>query len=241
MNDSSPPEPPSQPPPGVEPPPPPPGEGGQTFVAPQPRGAYPTRLTVDYPDRELDKPTTFFRIIWAIPIVAVLAAIGGYFGESHFGAHWHSGAAGGLLFIPVAMMIVFREKYPRWWFDFNVELARFATRVGVYALALTDEYPATDAEQYVHLEIDYPDVQQDLNRFMPIIKWLAAIPHYIVLFFLFIGALVAAIYGWFVVLFTGRYPHDVFDFIVGVMRWHLRVISYAVLLTTDEYPPFSFD
>jgi hypothetical protein len=196
-------------------------------------------FSVDYPDRELDKWSTALRIVWAIPIMIIVASIAGDWNYAFAGRYVP--AFSGMLVIPAALMIIFREKYPRWWFDFNRELFRFLNRVGVYILLMDDRYPSTDEEQSVHLELEYPDVQRDLNRWMPLVKWLLAIPHYIILFFLGIGALFATIYVWFVILFTGRYPRDVFDFIVGIMRWENRVYCYAILLTTDQYPPFSFD
>ncbi len=134
-------------------------------------------------------------------------------------------------------MIVFRQKYPRWWFDWNLQLLRFNARVAAYLVLLDDRYPSTDEEQSVHLELPYPDAHR-LNRWLPLIKWLLAIPHYIVLFFLVIAALVAVIVAWFAILFTGRYPRDLFNFVVGVMRWSNRVAGYAFALVTDEYPPF---
>jgi hypothetical protein len=150
--------------------------------------------------------------------------------------------SGGLiasLFIATALMIIFRQRYPRWWFDFARELTRFATRVGAYLFLLTEQYPSTVDGQSVHLEIDYPDVEKELDRYQPLFKWLLAIPHYIVLFFLGIGALFAVIVAWFIILGTGRYPRELFEFVVGVMRWGLRVDAYAFLLVTDRYPPFS--
>jgi hypothetical protein len=143
------------------------------------------------------------------------------------------------LFLATLLMILFRQRYPRWWFDFALELARFSTRIGAYFALLTDQYPSTVEEQNVHLQLDYPDVQRDLSRGMPIVKWLLAIPHYIVLFFLYIAAFFAVVIAWFAILFTGRYPRGLFDFVVGVTRWSLRVQSYAFLLITDRYPPFS--
>src|SRR5205823_72868 len=104
---------------------------------------------------------------------------------------------------------------------------------------MDDHYPSTDEEQSVHVNFPYPDAEHDLSRGLPIVKWLLAIPHYIVLFFLTIGAFFAAIFAWFVILFTGRYPRGVFDYIEGVIRWHNRVAAYAFLLITDRYPPFS--
>jgi hypothetical protein len=136
-------------------------------------------------------------------------------------------------------MIVFRQKYPRWWFDFAREFARFGMRVGAYLALLTDRYPSTVEEQSVHLDIDYPDVERDLNRWLPMVKWFLAIPHYIVLAVLAVGAVFAIFIAWFAVLFTGRYPRGLFDYVVGVGRWGLRVQAYATLLVTDRYPPFS--
>jgi hypothetical protein len=199
---------------------------------------YAVRLDVDVPDRGLNRLTTAFRIFVAIPILIVIAAVSG----GSTGADRNQGSvamAGGLLFLAPLLMILFRQKYPRWWFDWNVALMRFTNRVGAYLLLLRDDYPSTDEEQYVHLEIDYPDVPTQLNRWLPLVKWLLAIPHFIVLFFLSIATIVVVIIAWFAILFTGRYPQGMFDFVVGVMRWHNRVVGYAVVLVTDQYPPFS--
>ncbi|MDH4268850.1 MAG: DUF4389 domain-containing protein [Dehalococcoidia bacterium] len=204
--------------------------------------AYPATLAIDYPDRSLNRLTTFFRMFTLIPIAIILALVGrGAFDWS--GMNGWSGfyAAAGTLFLPVLLMILFRQKYPKWWFDWNVALLKFSTRVGAYVGLLTDVYPSTDEEQSVHIEIPYPDVRKDLNRWLPLVKWFLAIPHYIVLFFLGIAAFVSVVIAWFAILFTGRYPRGFFDFVVGVARWSLRVAAYAVLLTTDRYPLFSLD
>jgi hypothetical protein len=198
---------------------------------------YAVRFTVDYPDRTLNRLTTAFRIVVAIPILVVLAAISG--GSGGVGREEGGLAmAGGLLTLAPLLLIVFRQKYPRWWFDWNVELLRFVNRVVAYLFLLRDEYPSTDDEQSVHLEVDYPDVPNQLNRWLPLVKWLLAIPHYVVLVFLTLAAIVVGIVAWFAVLFTGRYPRGMFDFVVGVMRWHNRVAGYAFTLVTDRYPPF---
>jgi hypothetical protein len=203
--------------------------------------AYPVRFTVDYPDRPLDRLTTGFRIFVAIPILIVLGSVSG-------GGSWQwsydnttrtaAAGAGGLLFFGPLLLILFRQKYPRWWFDWNLELLRFGNRVGAYLALMDDRYPATDQHQSVHLDYPYPDAGRDLNRWLPLVKWLLAIPHYIVLFFLYIAALVVVIIAWFAILFTGRYPRGMFDFVEGVIRWHNRVIAYALVLVTDRYPPF---
>ena len=206
----------------------------------QQQEAYPVRFTVDYPDRPLDRLTTGFRIFVAIPILIVLWTVSG--GESW---QWSNQTtetatvgAGGLLFFGPLLLILFRQKYPRWWFDWNLELQRFGNRVGAYLALMDDRYPATDQHQSVHLDYPYPDAQRDLNRWLPLVKWLLAIPHYIVLFFLWIAALVVVIVAWFAIVFTGRYPRGMFDFVEGVIRWHNRVIAYALVLVTDRYPPF---
>ena len=211
---------------------------------------YPARLEIDYPEK-LDRMTTFFRIIWIIPIAIILGLVSGagetvtntvILNEAGEIISTTRNTVGGLaagLSSATALMIIFQQRYPRWWFDFSRELARFEARVGAYAFLLTDQYPSTVEEQSVHLEIDYPNVETDLNQWMPLVKWLLAIPHYFVLFFLGIAAFFAVILAWFAILLTGQYPRNLFDFIVGVGRWGLRVEAYAVLLVTDEYPPFS--
>ena len=196
---------------------------------------YPVEFSVEYPDRDLDKLTTAFRIFTAIPIVIVLLAIAGGPG-SH---SWtFAVGAGGILFLPALLMIVFRQKYPRWWFDWNLELLRFSNRVGVYLALMDDHYPSTDERQSVALDFPYPDAKEGLNRWLPLVKWLLAIPHYILLVFLWLAAIVAVIIAWFAILFTGRYPRGLFDFVVGVLRWANRVTAYAFVLITDQYPPF---
>jgi hypothetical protein len=201
---------------------------------------YPASLSVDYPDRELNRLTSFFRLIVIIPIGILLCLVSGaaFSGEED---HALVGmfSAGGVLFLATMLMLVFRRKYPRWWFDWNMALTRFGARVGAYLALLRDEYPSTDEDQAVHIEIPYPDARKDLNQWLPLVKWFLAIPHYIVLFFLGIAAIFVVIITWFAILFTGRYPKGLFDFVVGVMRWSLRVMAYAALLTTDEYPPFT--
>jgi hypothetical protein len=219
---------------------------------PQPPGSamsdqpYPLTFTVDYPDRPLDRLSSILRFLWIIPIGILACALGtATLSAGNYGPH-NAGHAGfymslggvGMIFLPVLLMLVFRQKYPRWWFDWNLNLSRFTARLGAYALLLRDEYPSTDEEQAVHLDFEYPDARA-LDRVLPIFKWLFAIPHYVVLAFLWIGAWVCAVIAWFAILFTGRYPRSLFDYVVGVMRWSLRVQAYAFLLISDRYPPFS--
>jgi hypothetical protein len=200
--------------------------------------AYPLRFRVDYPDRPLNRLTTFFRPFVALPIVIVLVSVSGVVVASGRGDEASVVTAGGLLVLGPLLMILFRRKYPRWWFDWNRELLRFQNRVTAYLLLMEDRYPSTDEEQYVHLDVDYPDAGRDLNRWLPLVKWLLAIPHYIVLLFLWIGAFFAVIAAWFAILFTGRYPRGLFDYVEGVMRWENRVVAYVAILATDRYPPF---
>jgi hypothetical protein len=202
---------------------------------------YPVQFSVEYPDRNLDRATTAFRILVAIPILIVLAAIeggGGWGGANGGNGAWIAAGGGGTLFFPVLLMIVFRQKYPRWWYDWNLELLRLENRVFVYLGLMDDRYPSTDERQSVSLEFPYPDAKQGLNRWLPLVKWFLAIPHYIVLIFLGLAAIVCVIIAWFAILFTGRYPKGLFDFVVGVIRWANRVTAYAFVLVTDRYPPF---
>jgi hypothetical protein len=207
--------------------------------------AYAARLNIDYPER-LDRLTTLLRLIWIIPIgiiYSLLTATGNETVVQQTGerVRTSSGGISGGLFLATLLLILFRMRYPRWWFEFARELTRFGARIGAYAALLTDQYPSTVEEQSVHLEIDYPDVERDLNRWLPLIKWLLAIPHYIVLVVLAIGVFFAVVIAWFAILITGRYPRALFDFVVGVGRWGLRVGAYAFLLVTDRYPPFSLN
>ena len=207
---------------------------------------YPIQLDVDYPDRSLSRLTTFFRAFTIIPIAIVLGTVSG--AEAW---NWYDGSgatntsttvvvgAGGLLIGGPLLMILFRQKYPRWWFDWNLELTRFSSRVALYGALLDDRYPSTDESQSLRLDIRYPDARRELNRWLPLVKWLLAIPHYIVLAFLAIAAFACIVIAWFAILFTGRYPRGLFDFVVGVGRWSTRVTAYAMLLVTDRYPPFS--
>jgi hypothetical protein len=191
------------------------------FIVAEVAKAYPINLSVDYPDKKMNRITTFLRLLVVIPILIILGLI-----------------AGGLVFVPTVLMLLFLQKYPRWWFDWNLALTKFGTRVLAYLALLRDEYPSTDDERLYHIEISYPKAEEELHRWLPLVKWLLAIPHYILLSLLAIAALVAVIIAWFAILFTGRYPKALFNFVEGVFRWALRVVAYAFLLATDRYPPF---
>jgi uncharacterized membrane protein len=197
---------------------------------------YPAALEIDYPEAPRDWFTTLLRPLLVAPIAIVLALVSGP--GLHSRAETSSAAAGGILFCATALMLVFRQKYPGWWFDWNVALTGFGIRVMAYLALLRDEYPSTDEEQAVHLQIGYPDARVELNRWLPLVKWFLAIPHFIVLGLLGVAAVVCVIIAWFAILTTGNYPRPLFDFVVGVFRWWVRVAAYAILLTTDRYPPF---
>jgi len=196
---------------------------------------YPVSFSVDYPDRDLDRVTTFFRIFMVIPI----AIVAGLLAHASYSEYSTAAVGGALIVLPIVLMLLFRKKYPRWWFDWNLEMMRFSARIGIYMSLMDDRYPSTDEQQSVHLDFDYPDAKNDLHPALPLVKWLLAIPHYIVLFFLAIGAFFAVIGAWFAILFTGRYPRGIFNYVEGVHRWATRVTGYAFTLVTDQYPPFS--
>lgn len=199
---------------------------------------YPVNLAIDYPDRNLDRLSSFFRIFTVIPILIVLMLLtGGSFQYGMKEGMTNYAAGFGIVFLPLVLMILFRRKYPRWWYDWNLEFTKFALRVRVYFSLMTDIYPSTDEEQTVHVDMPYPDAS-GLNRWLPLVKWFLAIPHIIVLMFLGIAACVVVIIAWFAILFSGRFPRDLFTFVVDVVRWGLRVMAYALMMITDKYPPF---
>jgi hypothetical protein len=212
-------------------------------TAPGPYPAqYPVQFAVEYPDRELNRLTSFFRIFVIIPISIVLGAVSGggtWESAGHSSMAYGAAGAGGLLFFGPLLMILFRQKYPRWWFDWNLELQRFSNRVAAYLALMDDQYPSTTDRQSVQLDYDYPDAARDLNRWLPLVKVFLAIPHFVVVAFLDLAAVVVVIVAWFAILFTGRYPRGMFDFVEGVIRWNNRVLGYAITLVTDRYPPFS--
>ncbi len=201
---------------------------------------YPVSLKIDYPDRKLNRLTSFFRIFTVIPIFIVLMLLMG--GSYQMGSK-ETGtfvAGAGLVMLPLVLMLLFRKKYPRWWYDWNLNLSKFSYRVASYFYLMTDVYPSTDEDQNVQLDMPYPDAAA-LNRWLPLVKWFLAIPHIVVLCFLWIAAIVVIIIVWFAILFTGKYPRGMFDFVLGVMRWGFRVMCYAMIMITDKYPPFALD
>ena len=180
-----------------------------------------------------------------IPIAIVMSAITG-FSTNYAGAGDTtvtivvSGI--GLLFLPTLLMILFREKYPRWWFDWNLQLQRFANRIGIYLLLMDDRYPSTDEEQSVHLDYPYPDAEADLGRGHAAGQVAARDP-----------ALHRAVLPRHRRVLRGRSSpgsrscspaatrRGCFGYVEGVVRWHNRVVGYAFALVTDRYPPFSLE
>lgn len=241
---------------------------------------YPIKLSMDYPDRLLNRLTSFFRAITIIPIGIIALIMMQTLPFLQFGTNYNTDEqevnyfftsfstssievgdiivltfiaailvpimifiAGFIinLFNPIVLMLVFRRKYPKWWFDYYVMLIKFITRVGSYFMLLTDVYPSTDEDQNVHIDITYPDAGKDLSQGLPLIKWFFAIPHYIVLALLAVVVCICDVIIWFAILFTGRVPRSLFDLVVGFYRWNLRVSAYAYFQFTDKYPPFSLE
>jgi len=200
---------------------------------------YPVDLKVDYPEKS-DRLSVFFRIILVIPILIVLSLLLGE-RETQEMAQRQEEITRSIGFVvgALVLLILFRGKYPRWWFDWNKQLMAFSLRVFSYLFLLRDEYPSTDEEQSVHLRMEYPDAQKDLSRWMPLVKWFLAIPHVVVLAVLNVFTIIAVFLAWLMILFTGRYPRGLFNFVEGVLRWHLRVLSFALIMVTDKYPPFN--
>lgn len=185
---------------------------------------YPVQYDVEYPEGKRNRITTLFRFILIIPALLIAALVT---------------TAAGALSLATVLTILFRGKYPRAWFDWQVEMSRLSARVAAYSGYLRDEYPATDDQQAVTLDFVYPDAAVDLRRGMPLIKWLLVIPHIVVLAVLVIAQVVVSIIAWLVIIFAGFYPRGMFNFSVGVNRWSERVNAYAFMLITDRYPPFS--
>jgi len=205
-------------------------------AAPSGPAPYPVDLDVQYPTEPRNRVTVLFRVVLAVPVVLLLALFQG----TSVSVDTPNGGAllGGFLFLPTLLLLLFRHRYPRWWFDFNVQLFALVNRISVYLLLLRDEYPSTEDRQALDLRVPYPDAKTALSRGLPLVKWLLAIPHYIVLVILSIGVVVAVIIAWFAILLSGRCPRGIHDFLVGYLRWSARVYCYALLLTTDRYPPF---
>lgn len=186
-----------------------------------PANAYPARFDVEYTEQR-SRVSVLFRVILVLPILIIVGLVA---------------SAAQYLTLAVVLMLLFRRRYPEPWFRWALYLAQFNNRVGAYVLLLVDEYPSTTDQQRVLVEADLDETQ--LRRWMPLVKWFLAIPHFIVLVFLWIITALVVFLAWFIILITGRFPRGLFDFVVGVSRWGWRVTAYVSLLSTDRYPPFS--
>ena len=208
---------------------------------------YPVQFSIEYPEAS-NRLTVLLRAILAIPVFVIMQLVSGdlsMFDPSYYDLESDTSwdpilSTAAVLWIAPLLMIVVRYKYPLWVFNTYLELSRFTARVEAYLLLLRDEYPSLDEEQAVSLQIEYPDVRGQLNRFLPIVKWLLAFPHYIVLVGFFFAVIAVTVVAWFTILIKGRYPRGMFSFVEGTLRWGHRVFCYAFMLTTDRYPPFSF-
>src|SRR5262249_1137943 len=143
-----------------------------------------------------------------------------------------------VLFLPALLMILFRQKYPRWWFDWNLELLRFSNRIGIYLSLMDDTYPSTDEQQALHLDFPYPDAENELSRGMPLVKWLLAIPHYPLLFSLHVAASFSVLSAWFAFPLPGGSPRGALNSGGGVPRGNKGVCGSPSPRVTDKSPPF---
>ncbi|NYT27503.1 MAG: DUF4389 domain-containing protein [Candidatus Thiodubiliella endoseptemdiera] len=197
---------------------------------------YPAQLNIKYNDSS-NRVTVFFRLLLVIPAALIIALLSGFLVEGNNSNALQVG--GGFLFLPIMLMIVVRGKYPKWWFDWVCELSKLSYRILAYSMLLTDKYPSVDEEQDIGLVLKYPDVKKELNRYLPLIKWLLAAPHFLILIVIYAAIFVLSPVIWLTVLIMGKMPETLFNFLVGFLRYNFRVSAYAILLITDKYPPFN--
>jgi hypothetical protein len=199
---------------------------------------YPAQLSIKYNNKS-NRVTVFFRLFLVLPILIIFILLLGLLVQDNDSNAVQIG--GGFLFFPIMLMIVFRQKYPKWWFDWVYELTKFVNRVSAYMMLLTDKYPSTDEEQDVEVSLEYPNVKEDLNRYLPLIKWLLAIPHLLIMIIFLVLWLLLSPIVWLIVLIMGKMPEKLFNFLVGFLRYVLRVGAYSILLITDKYPSFNWE
>jgi hypothetical protein len=190
---------------------------------------------IDVSLTERNRLTALFRLVLVVPMVIFIASFAP-------AADLSSGDASyfmvGFLSLPVFLAIVFRQIYPSYILSFNEALLSLQTRVDAYVLMLTDEFPSIEENDVV--SVTFPEVDaKALNRWLPLIKWFIAIPLYLVGIFYAIYAAFLTLIGWISILFTGNYPEKCAEGVVGTIAYWNRVIGYALLLVTDEYPTFS--
>lgn len=177
-----------------------------------------------------DKKTVFWRGILAVPVVVFVIAFTPMADEA-----W----ATGLIILPVVLALVVRGIYPSYVLSFNHGLIELETRLVAYVLLLTDDYPSIERNPNVAVLLPDVDGGKKLNRFMPLIKWILAIPLVIVGLVYALLALIITFVAWIVTWSTGTYPRWALDIVLGTVKFWNRVYGYAILLVTDEYPGFS--
>ena len=189
---------------------------------------------IDVSLTERNRLTAFFRIILVVPVFIFVSS----FSPATAFSDDAAGILAGLMALPAGLAIVVRQVYPSYVLAFNEALLSLQTRVDVYLVLLTDEYPSIEENDLVSVTFPEVDAKQ-LNRWLPLIKWLLAVPLYIVGIVYIIYAALLTLLGWFSILFTGKYPEVCAEGVVGTIAYWNRVIGYAFLLVTDEYPTFS--
>jgi hypothetical protein len=191
---------------------------------------------IDVTLTERNRVTALFRIILVVPMAIFLAAFTPSVADLESGDL--NSLYAGFFALPVGLAIVFRQVYPSYLLAFNEALLSLQTRVNAYVVLLTDEYPSIEENDVV--SVTFPEVDaKALNRWLPLIKWLLAIPLYLVGIVYIIYAAFLTLFAWFSILFTGNFPEFCAEGIVGVIAYWNRVVGYALILVTDEYPTFS--
>ena len=192
-----------------------------------------TEIQIKHKDR--NRTTVFWRGILAFPVVIFVAA----FAQSTF-SESENGAAGtaGLIVLPTLLALLFRGKYPSYVLTFNHALIELSTRLAAYVLILNDKYPSIESNSKV--SVVFPDVDggKKLNRWLLLVKWILALPHYIVGIVYLLISLVVTVIAWVQTSITGKYPRWAGEIVFGTIAYWNRVQGYMLLLVTDKYPSF---
>lgn len=188
-------------------------------------------ITVDADLGPRKRLSVFFRPLLLLPVVILLSLLGG--SSLSDDSSW-----GSTVFLALALIVIFTGTYPTWLLTFIHGLQAFELKIGAYALLLRDEYPSLADRPFA--QVLYPNIEGGarLKRFMPLVKWFLAIPHYVVLLLTGIAVFLLTVLAWFSILFTGRYPTSFLPFVVGWLKYYNRVVGYAFTLVTDQYPQF---
>ncbi len=198
---------------------------------------------IDVTLTERNRMTALFRLILVAPafiFVSSFASFSDLSSDSTAGLSSDStaGIAAGFLILPLVLALVVRQAYPSYLLAFNEALISLQTRLTAYMVVLTDEYPSIEDNDVV--SVTFPEVDpKALNRFLPLVKWLLALPLYIVGIIYAIYAIFLTLFAWINVIFTGNYPERCAEGVVGTIAFWNRVTGYALLMVTDEYPTFS--